>query len=153
MSGVQRSARIPWPIFSRETLAPLFRDADIAPTRAGFPEFAFMISFQLAIFGRERKGQSRQGRASEGGRFCRFVTLQCINERTFIKAETVFSAVTNCRLARACPHRSTSSIFHPLFPGTSGGGMFFRGMQHSWATLYYRYTEFYINSRLFFSIL
>lgn len=106
-------------IFGRNT-TPLFRDAV-----AGFPEFAFVI-LQLVIFA-ERKGRLRictspgaawkgEGEARAGQQFCRFVTLQCINERTFIKAEIVFSAGANCRVARA---RERGAIDIADFPAHS----------------------------------
>lgn len=102
---------------------------------------------QLAISsgGSERDDHGRAGQ----GRFCRFVTLQCINEQTFIKAETVFSAIANCRAALARP---TSSILRPLFPAASDGGMFFRG-ERTLESLPTIDIEFYINSRFFLNIL
>lgn len=139
-------------IFEGNIGTVLFRDARYRWRAPDFPEFAFMISLQLAIFGRERKGQSwqRTGQGQGLGRneFCRFVTLQCINERTFIKAETVFSAAANCRHKRACPCRSTSSISIPrLFPATRCFSSKNAALL-SHPLLYG--TEFYVNSWLLF---
>lgn len=99
---------------------------------------------QLAIFS---GGSGRDGRGRAGqGRFCQFVTLQCINEQTFIKAEIVFSAIANCRVALAL-RWSTSSIFCSLFPRGERWWFFPKGRRilESLPTN----IEFYTNSRLF----
>lgn len=129
-------------IFGRNT-APLFRAAYYHWRAPDFPEFAFMIP-QLAI----SSGESEREQLWAGqGRFCRFVTLQCINEQTFIRAETVFSAIANCRVALARP-----SIVHfpPTFP--RGGEMMGRFSErlHPWLTPYYRY--WVLHQQLAFSV-
>lgn len=114
-----RSARIPRPIFSgvkhgRRRAVPR-RPLSLA--RAGFPRVCIYDPPISDLFVRSE----RDGRWVGQRRFCRFVTLRCINEQTFIKAEAVFSAIANCRaaLARSLA-RAPIDIVH--FPSTSPRG-------------------------------
>lgn len=119
--------------YFREKHGAVVPRRSLSLARAGFSRVCIYDPPQLAISsGGSRRGTALmvgQSNGAGGGRvrFCRFVTLQCINEQTFIKAETVFSAIANCRtgLCARAPRRSTSSIFRPLFPVASGGGTFF----------------------------
>lgn len=107
-----RSARVPRPIFSGETWRRYIATLSLA--RAGFPGFAFMIP-QLAITAVRTEGMIGQGR--KRARRARFYDLvryapRCINERTFIKVEIVFSAIVLIVDPRT---RSTPSILRSFF--------------------------------------